>query len=41
MVRFERIKELRNLGLGDRAVVLQDGTELPVGQKYRDRLPQG
>jgi two-component system, LytTR family, response regulator len=41
IVRFDRIKELRNLGLGDRAVILQDGTELPVGQKYRDRLPQG
>ena len=41
IVRFDRIKELRNLGLGDRAVILQDGTELPVGHKYRDRLPQG
>ncbi len=41
MVRFERIKEVRNLGLGDHAVVLQDGTELPIGQKYRDRLPRG
>jgi two-component system LytT family response regulator len=41
IVRFDRIKELRNLGLGDRAVILQDGTELSVGQKYRDRLPQG
>lgn len=41
IVRFDRIKELRNLGLGDHAVVLRDGTEPPVGQKYRDRLPQG
>ena len=32
IVRFDRIKELRNLGLGDRAVILRDGTELPVGQ---------
>ena len=39
IVRFERIRELRNLGLGDHAVVLKDGTELPVGQKYRARLP--
>jgi two-component system, LytTR family, response regulator len=39
IVRFDQIRELRNLGLGDHAVVLKDGTELPVGQKYRARLP--
>lgn len=41
IVRFDQIREVRNLGLGDYAVILKGGTELPVGQKYRDRLPTG
>ena len=38
IIRFDRIRELRHLGLGEQAVVLADGTELPVSEKYRDRI---
>ncbi len=41
IIRIDRITELRNLGFGDYAVILKDGTELPVGQKYRRNLPEG
>lgn len=39
IVRLDRIKEIRHLGLGEQSVVLASGTVLPVGPKYRDRLP--
>jgi two-component system LytT family response regulator len=41
IVRFDRIRELRRFGLGEQAVVLADGTELPVSEKYRGRLAAG
>ena len=38
IVRFDRIRELQSHRQGIYRLVLRDGTELPVGEKYRHRL---
>jgi hypothetical protein len=37
--RLDRVRELRSLGGGEYRVVLGDGTQVPMSQRYRDRLP--
>jgi two-component system LytT family response regulator len=39
-VRLDCVKELRTVGPGEYRVVLANGRELPVSQRYRDRLPR-
>jgi two-component system LytT family response regulator len=39
-VRLDAVKELRSLGAGEYRAILADGVELPVSQRYRDRLPR-
>jgi two-component system LytT family response regulator len=38
-VRLDAVKELRSAGAGEYRVLLAGGVELPVSQRYRDRLP--
>jgi hypothetical protein len=38
IVNVEAIAEIRSLFHGDYDVLLRDGTALPVGRTYRDRL---
>ena len=40
IVNTERIKELQPLFHGEYAVLLQDGTQLTLSRRYRDKLPQ-
>ena len=40
IVNIEAIAEIRSLFHGDYDVLLRDGTALPVGRTYRDRLLQ-
>ncbi|HSL72597.1 MAG TPA: LytTR family transcriptional regulator DNA-binding domain-containing protein [Longimicrobiales bacterium] len=40
IVRIDRIKELESLYQGDYVVVLQDGTRLTTGRKYRDAIQE-
>jgi len=39
-VRLDFVKELRTLGPGEYRVLLANGQELPVSQRYRSRLPR-
>jgi two-component system, LytTR family, response regulator len=39
IVALDRVRELRSLGGGEYRVVLSDGTQVPMSQRYRDRLP--
>lgn len=39
MVALDRVKELQSLGGGEYRVVLSSGLQLPMSQRYRDRLP--
>lgn len=41
MVRLDFVKELRMVQPGEYRVVLVSNRELPVSQRYRDRLPRG
>ena len=38
IVNLERVRELHPWSHGDLLVVLQDGTELKLSRRYRDRL---
>ncbi|MFY0533789.1 LytTR family DNA-binding domain-containing protein [Nannocystis pusilla] len=38
-VRLDAVKELRSVGGGEYRAILAGGVELPVSQRYRDRLP--
>ncbi|PCC73872.1 two component transcriptional regulator, LytTR family [Nannocystis exedens] len=38
-VRLDAVKELRSVGAGEYRLLLTGGVELPVSQRYRDRLP--
>ena len=40
IVNLERIKELQPLFRGDYAVTLQNGTQLTLSRRYRDKLQQ-
>lgn len=40
IVRLDFVKELRTLGPGEYRAVLATGVELPVSQRYRNRLPR-
>jgi two-component system LytT family response regulator len=39
IVALDRVRELQSLGGGEYRVVLRDGTQVPMSQRYRDRLP--
>jgi DNA-binding LytR/AlgR family response regulator len=39
IVALDRVRELRSLGGGEYRVILGDGTQVPMSQRYRDRLP--
>jgi DNA-binding LytR/AlgR family response regulator len=39
IVSLDRVRELRSLGGGEYRVLLLDGTQVPMSQRYRDRLP--
>jgi two-component system LytT family response regulator len=39
IVSLDRVRELRSLGGGEYRVLLVDGTQVPMSQRYRDRLP--
>jgi two-component system LytT family response regulator len=39
IVALDRVRELRSLGGGEYRVLLMDGTQVPMSQRYRDRLP--
>jgi two-component system LytT family response regulator len=39
IVALDRVRELLSLGGGEYRVVLTDGTQVPMSQRYRDRLP--
>lgn len=39
IIALDRVRELRSLGGGEYRIVLQDGTQVPMSQRYRDRLP--
>lgn len=39
IVALGRVRELQSLGGGEYRVVLRDGTQVPMSQRYRDRLP--
>jgi two-component system LytT family response regulator len=39
IVALDRVRELLSLGGGEYRVVLADGTQVPMSQRYRDRLP--
>ena len=39
IVALDRVRELRSLGGGEYRVLLTDGTQVPMSQRYRDRLP--
>jgi two-component system, LytTR family, response regulator len=38
LVQLNRIRELRTIGANDAAVILHDGTEIPVSRRRRERL---
>ena len=38
IVALGRVRELQSLGGGEYRVVLRDGTQVPMSQRYRDRL---
>jgi two-component system LytT family response regulator len=38
IVALDRVRELRSLGGGEYRVLLADGTQVPMSQRYRDRL---
>ena len=38
IVRFDRIREIQGVGQGSHRLVLRDGTQLPIGETYRNRL---
>jgi two-component system, LytTR family, response regulator len=40
MVRIDFVKELRTLGPGEYRALLANGLQLPVSQRYRNRLPR-
>jgi two-component system LytT family response regulator len=39
IVALDRVRELRSLGGGEFRVLLRDGVQVPMSQRYRDRLP--
>jgi two-component system, LytTR family, response regulator len=39
IVALDRVREIRSLGGGEYRVLLTDGTQVPMSQRYRDRLP--
>jgi two-component system LytT family response regulator len=39
IVALDRVRELQSLGGGEYRVVLRDGIQVPMSQRYRDRLP--
>lgn len=39
IVALDRVRELHSLGGGEYRVQLVDGTQVPMSQRYRDRLP--
>jgi two-component system LytT family response regulator len=39
IVALDRVRELRSLGGGEYRVLLRDGTQVPMSQRYRARLP--
>jgi DNA-binding LytR/AlgR family response regulator len=39
IIALDRVRELRSLGGGEYRVLLTDGTQVPMSQRYRDRLP--
>ena len=39
IVALDRVRELQSLGGGEYRVVLRDGTQVPMSQRYRERLP--
>ena len=39
IVALDRVGELHSLGGGENRVRLADGTQVPVSQRYRERLP--
>lgn len=39
IVSLDRVRELRSLGGGEYRVLLTDGTQVPMSQRYRHRLP--
>ncbi|MFN8651564.1 MAG: LytTR family DNA-binding domain-containing protein [Gemmatimonadales bacterium] len=39
MVALDRVRELQSLGGGEYRVVLASGIQLPMSQRYRERLP--
>lgn len=39
IVALDRVKELTSLGGGEYRVVMKSGAQIPMSQRYRDRLP--
>jgi two-component system, LytTR family, response regulator len=39
IVALDRVRELQSLGGGEYRVLLADGSQVPMSQRYRDRLP--